>query len=398
MEDYIVYIADLPYKVDFDKKSLTRLDNPDQVLYADKLTDEGHCYTTRLYKDTRLPQVELLETSESQRLAFDVVIPTAIFDKRFWNDPKEVAIMNFASERGKWHIHLGHVRNPAKFAPDTSRALPEFEIAGTTFLVDVEKLELREKYDFKNTIPILQAMRETENGYQFLYHLPSRNVPNFLERVQGNADFIEVTLPPLVSIDPEGMSKKYGLTVAEIKDKSDFEVMVDQQALYERLNGRLTTIDIAGHIFYVDHRLEKLRPKDDFGSKGITFDELDDYISDEGTFLIPYNPDTRQLQPIGNDIVALPSDVVLVEIPSPYVMDRLGFNRKIGADLQANLKETGVRLHYLAKQLEWKEVGLDKLIQDNIKKHIKEVITPEAKKANAQRKTANNKIRKGRKL
>ena len=45
-----------------------------------------------------------------------------------------------------------------------------------------------------------------------------------------------------------------------------------------RLNkGILPTIEIAGHPFYVDLRMNKLRPKDDFISKGIDFTEIKDY-------------------------------------------------------------------------------------------------------------------------
>lgn len=45
-----------------------------------------------------------------------------------------------------------------------------------------------------------------------------------------------------------------------------------------RLNkGILPTLDIAGHTFYVDLQMDKLRPKDDFRSQGINFTEIKDY-------------------------------------------------------------------------------------------------------------------------
>ncbi|MGJ1359996.1 hypothetical protein ACR79K_25155 [Sphingobacterium siyangense] len=45
---------------------------------------------------------------------------------------------------------------------------------------------------------------------------------------------------------------------------------INQEAYDLRVNkGMLPTIDIAGHTFYVDIRMDMLRPKDDFLSKGI---------------------------------------------------------------------------------------------------------------------------------
>ena len=65
-----------------------------------------------------------------------------------------------------------------------------------------------------------------------------------------------------------------------------------------RLNkGILPTLDIAGHTFYVDLRMNKLRPKDDFISKGIDFTEIKDYYDrDRRAFVIPYNPTKREFQ------------------------------------------------------------------------------------------------------
>ncbi len=56
-----------------------------------------------------------------------------------------------------------------------------------------------------------------------------------------------------------------------------------------RLNkGMLPTLDIAGHTFYVDLRMNKLRPKDDFISKGIDFTEIKTtMIVTDGHLLFP---------------------------------------------------------------------------------------------------------------
>ena len=40
-----------------------------------------------------------------------------------------------------------------------------------------------------------------------------------------------IEIPEFVGLDPVGMAQKYGLTVDEVKTKTDFELMVDQYAL-----------------------------------------------------------------------------------------------------------------------------------------------------------------------
>jgi len=149
------------------------------------------------------------------------------------------------------------------------RELPIVSLDGVEFIVDVKKLELREKADPKNVVSF-ENMSEAGDGYYFECKPKGRN------------DYPDFKMPQWVFLDPVGMAKKYGFTLEELAGKSDFEVMVDQKALELRINtGRLPTIKIAGHTFYVDARLDKLRPKDEFLSKGIVFSEIDHYYSDE---------------------------------------------------------------------------------------------------------------------
>lgn len=56
------------------------------------------------------------------------------------------------------------------------------------------------------------------------------------------------------------------------------ESEINDEAFYMRANkGILTTNEIACHTFYVDIRIDKLRPKDKFLSKGIIFPKVSKY-------------------------------------------------------------------------------------------------------------------------
>lgn len=246
------------------------------------------------------------------------------------------------------------------------RELPIVKIEGTEFLLDVGGLQLVEKGNPENTISIFE-MDDNGKGYSFDYNRKSRNIPNIWDRESEN---ITVNLLSLVEMDPQGMADKYGLSLQDIKGKKDFDVMVDSKALEDRLQGRLTTIDIADHTFYVDITMGKLRPKDDFGSKGIVFDDIDHYFDeDKQAYIIPYNPSVHEFREVDADnITKIPRDMILIEFPHERFLDPVGYNRKHGADPIFGLKETSIRSHFTARIVDWKEIGLQDLIDDNRKR------------------------------
>jgi len=90
--------------------------------------------------------------------------------------------------------------------------------------------------------------------------------------------------------------------------------------------GILPTIEIVGHTFYVDIRMDKLRPKDDFLSNGIIFSEIEEYYNDEkDLYIIPYDPKKKELGKIDyNTITEITRDLIVVKIPSIHKLDPIG--------------------------------------------------------------------------
>lgn len=246
------------------------------------------------------------------------------------------------------------------------RELPVYNIEGTDFIVDVANLQLREKENPENVIPVLE-MRDVGDGYVFEYSHREKNMPVMLS---DEWDAITVKIPELVQLDPVGMAEKYNYAVHAIQGKTDFDLMVDQQALGKRLMGRLTTIDIAGHPFYVDIPMDMLRPKDDFLSSGIVFSQIEHYYDDQKqVYMIPYNPKTHEFQEIDHqNITSLPKDLIAISFPHESVLDPVGYNRKGGWDEAEGLKVTNIKSHFEAKQVDWKETGIEATIQENIKR------------------------------
>lgn len=246
------------------------------------------------------------------------------------------------------------------------RELPIVKLEGTEFLLDVDQLHLREKENPENTISFFE-MKDEGHGYSFDYDAKSRNLPRPWDH---GPEITTVRLLQLVEMDPEGMAKKYGMPVEDLKGKTDFDVMVDHEALQGRLKGRLTTVDIAGHTFYVDIPMDMLRPKDDFLSKGIVFNAIDHYCSEDGnSYTIPYSPVRHEFQELDYDsLTEFPKDLIAIEFPSERYLDPIGYNRKHGWELMDGLKETSIRPHFTARIVDWKETGLQITIDQNRKR------------------------------
>lgn len=107
------------------------------------------------------------------------------------------------------------------------RELPVQNIEGTDFEVDVTNLRLREKANPDNIISVTD-MRDVGNGYAFDYSLREKNIPMMFT---DDADIRTVKIPELVQLDPTRMAEKYGHPVVTVKEKTDFDLMVDQEAL-----------------------------------------------------------------------------------------------------------------------------------------------------------------------
>ncbi|QIH34502.1 hypothetical protein [Sphingobacterium sp. DR205] len=224
----------------------------------------------------------------------------------------------------------------------------ELHFDNTTFLVDIQKFELRDKHDPTNVIP-LSEMCECDSAYKFKYNRKEFEIPEF------------------VSLDPEGMAKKYNVSIQEVQAHDDFHFMVDQEAYNLRMNGKLPTIDLDGHTFTVDMRMNMLRSASDFHSKGINFDDIDHYYSEErDAYIIPYDPKKREFRELDYDnLFNIPTDLIAVEFPFQTKLDPIGWNREGGYNLKDDLKWIGVKSHFIAKVIPWEQTYIVDIINDN---------------------------------
>lgn len=255
------------------------------------------------------------------------------------------------------------------------RELPEIKIEGTQYHFDINQMALLEKERPEWRL-LLEDMKDCGTHYEFVYDKNSKRLDQS-KTTDGISSsdivkqiFTTVKIPQISEMDPLGMCKKYNCSLGDIRQKTDFEIMVDQRAFDLRINkGLLPTIEITGHTFYVDLRMDKLRPKDDFRSQGIVFSDIESYYDgDKRTYTIPYNPKTHQFQePDYRLITEFPKDLIAVEFPSERLLDRIGWNRKYGLDIKHGLVKQGLKMQFTAKNVPWKNTFLVDLIQSNLK-------------------------------
>lgn len=254
------------------------------------------------------------------------------------------------------------------------KVLPHYEVKGTTFLVDVDQNRFHEKENIFNSMYLFD-MDILSDGYGFWYDKQAKNVG--YGDAEGDRE-VYIQIPFLTEIAPEEMARKYGKEVTEVIGKTDYEIMVDPLVLKDRKDhGILPQLHIKGHIFYPYIREDRLQPKDDFSTMGLSYDFMDRYLYPNArAYLIPYDPKKHEVREIDLDTVTeYPKDIIPVEIPLKHETDPFGYAIRHQLPIQEFLMEYPPKAHPQAKVFSWKETRLPEIIEANRQKlqHNKEV-------------------------
>lgn len=222
------------------------------------------------------------------------------------------------------------------------RDLPQLQIGGTEFIVEVKKQQLREAQDPANTISF-NSMRYMDTYYRFSFDPLTHNLPE--QGRAGRPEILAVNIPQRTELDALGMSIMFDIDLYEVKGKSDFEIIVDMDMFRERLSGKLPEIDIANRGFVVDLERGGLYPIDNSGAGGITFEDLQEYGPRHGGYRFPFNMSTGLIEKLydENSLMELPRYVVFVEIPDERILDPVGYAAKNGFEQKSFLMEHGLK-------------------------------------------------------
>lgn len=251
------------------------------------------------------------------------------------------------------------------------KIIPIINIEGTEFIVDSFNEQLIEKADPSNRMSI-KNMLYTGSGYNFHYDINTKNLAAFesFTDLTNNRHIKNISIPNLTALDPQGMANRHNQTVEYIKAKTDFELTLTPGSPLElRWNKKiLPKLSISGHPFFVDIAAGKLRPKDDFKSKGISLEQISEYYDRFAhAYIIPYNPKTHEFQEIDHlKITELPKDIIVVKFPHLQELDRVGWNVKYGFGPAHCITQDQYQLHFKAQTLPWEKTNIPNSIKLNL--------------------------------
>lgn len=143
-----------------------------------------------------------------------------------------------------------------------------------------------------------------------------------------------------------------------------------EELLQERMNGILPVIDIAEHPFYVDVRMNSIRPHDDFSTQGIPFSEFKDFEVIANFAWLFYNPRAHEVVKDINleQLYKIPKDWIVVEIPHPQFLDPYGCAVKNGWDIKETLKVYPIQPNLKARIVPWEETTIPDIIKENVQR------------------------------
>ncbi|MDB4921841.1 hypothetical protein [Mucilaginibacter sp.] len=240
------------------------------------------------------------------------------------------------------------------------RPVPLFTIEGTSFLVDIEKQVLRQTNDHANEISFINDMQDHGAFYRLLYDPDELRAAKDLFD-QNRVKVIDV--PQMTDLDREGMAARYGLPPELVMGKSDFELIVDQEALDLRLKGALPRIDIAGEGFIIDLRLQELRHAKNFHPV-ISLKSFG--LSGDGSkYEAFYHPLLKQVVKIDPKLTEFPGSVVRIQIPNGTGLDPVAAARQYGMEERELLRRYPIQKELKAAVIPLSETHIPALIRRN---------------------------------
>lgn len=244
------------------------------------------------------------------------------------------------------------------------RELPILEIQGTKFIVDVANDRLKQLDNPENTI-WFPHMTDMATHYVLSYDLDKKT------RLPYSTDTkVEVNIPTLISLDPQGMAETYGLEIKELYGKTDYQVIVNPQNLQIRLSGKLPEIEIAGDIFIINMEQSELQLKSDPKIKI----HLADFDSDGNKDILEafYDLRTKALVGIDSRITELPADVIKIEIPDELRLDPVYAGQEFNTDLKSFLRNKPLILQQKATVIPLEKTFLMDIVTNNLADQQKE--------------------------
>ncbi|MFB9843966.1 PAS domain-containing protein [Mucilaginibacter ginsenosidivorans] len=205
-EPVILDIHGTAFELDLEKQALLRADDRDtEISFIKQMTDHGDRYT--FFYDT-VARCAIDEPYEESRVRLVEIPPLHVLDPdgmaaRYGKSPEEL--------QGKTDFEI--ICDPDTLKQRREGILPQIDLAGEAFIVDLQLHELRNAKFFFPVIS-LKSFELTNDGwhYEAFYEPLMKQVvtidPGILEFPEG---IIKIKIPNELGLDPVATAKAYGL-------------------------------------------------------------------------------------------------------------------------------------------------------------------------------------------
>lgn len=259
------------------------------------------------------------------------------------------------------------------------RKLPTYNLEGTTFIVDVEKEKLIEAANVRNVIDI-GSLEDFGSHYEMRYDPKLKNRITILNENYHQCKLVK--LPQMTALDAEGMSLKFGVSVAKVRSRMDISFVVDHKMLESRLAGILPVIVLNGDRFTVHYKERQLRCEQ--GRSIINIDDLQNDKKSNG-YTCYYHKGSGEA--VYADLSHKPSpDIVPLKIPKLMALDPVAGSRALYNSDVMLVRAYPVEIERIAIVLSKAELK-EQLTNNWIKKQNALALVSRVKKPNSKRRS-----------
>ena len=211
--------------------------------------------------------------------------------------------------------------------------IPTVILDGTPFRLDYEN-----KLFVQLTFPEnrIDFSRLEKHGEYYLLNYDAANKRNVSSSRHISNDVKVISIHHAIVDNPEHILDQAGFCkIHNLKSyEQDRNILLIDDHIGARLNGKLPIVEICDHPFYVDLFMRSLRPHDDYSTQ-LRIPEMYPYNKEELQFF--YLPNSHKLVPLHPDHYIAPAEVVIVILPSEKALDPISYARMCGMEETALL-------------------------------------------------------------
>lgn len=236
-------------------------------------------------------------------------------------------------------------------------------IDNSAYEVDLNNLELIPVVNPEKSIAISDIKDEGEYYSILLDRALKTPISGMIDTDKSTDDAIHVIIPRVLFEENFWNDKAQINHLNKLSFAREWNILVPDEMLRQRLAGKLPVIDVGGNDFIIDWRLKELRAKD---NPHIRIDlrnmEMDPSGENYGCL---YDWKNRCVYPFDPEMTVLPENVTAMEIPYELKLDPVGVARQYGMSDVAMLSQYPIQEHLAVKVIPLKDTELAAIVMKN---------------------------------